>query len=276
MNGLDVNSQSTEDSADDDKAEPVELLVQLAEDGEIDPWDIDIVQVTEEFLAALDEGDLRKSGRALFYASVLLRMKSDTLLQDDDEEDERINQPRPGDQPFDEPRPTSDPIDTLEDEIERRLDRKNARGSPETLDELIRKLREAERGSRWKQSREYDTTESSGHRDGTMTVSYHEQDTTRAFDEPTATEVTERTHGEDIEEIIDQLYDTLQEHYNAGRSEVLFREIESAGGSRVQTYLAGLFLAHRGKIQLQQDELFGDLWLQDPTADISSSEAVAD
>ena len=31
----------------DDGVEPVELLVQLAEDGEIDPWDIDIVEVTD-------------------------------------------------------------------------------------------------------------------------------------------------------------------------------------------------------------------------------------
>jgi len=45
--------------------------VQLAEEGEIEPWDIDIVQVTDAFLEKLDETDLRTTGRALFYASVL-------------------------------------------------------------------------------------------------------------------------------------------------------------------------------------------------------------
>ena len=65
---------------DDDEVEPVELLVQLAEEGEIDPWDVDIVDATDAFLDRLDETDLRTSGRALFYASVLLRMKSDALL----------------------------------------------------------------------------------------------------------------------------------------------------------------------------------------------------
>jgi len=47
--------------------------------------------VTDKFLAAMDEADLRTSGRALFYASVLLRMKSDVMLdigQDDEPEDD--------------------------------------------------------------------------------------------------------------------------------------------------------------------------------------------
>ena len=34
--------------------EPVEILVQMAERGEIDPWNIDIVEVTDRFLAELE------------------------------------------------------------------------------------------------------------------------------------------------------------------------------------------------------------------------------
>ena len=64
--------------------EPVEILVQMAERGEIDPWNIDIVEVTDRFLSELErrkELDLRISGRTLFYAALLLRMKSDHLEQ---------------------------------------------------------------------------------------------------------------------------------------------------------------------------------------------------
>jgi segregation and condensation protein A len=42
------------------------------------------------------------------------------------------------------------------------------------------------------------------------------------------------------------------------------------------TYLGLLFLAHRGQIRLEQDDLFGDLWIQDPAAVGESGEAVAD
>ena len=80
LSGVDV-SQS-----DDEEVEPVELLVQLAEEGEIDPWDIDVVTVTDKFLDRLDDADLRTGGRALFYASVLLRMKSDAMWTDEEPE----------------------------------------------------------------------------------------------------------------------------------------------------------------------------------------------
>ena len=89
----DVPDVSPPAETDDDEVEPVELLVQLAEEGEIEPWDIDIVRVTDAFLERLDETDLRTTGRALFYASVLLRMKSDGMLADDDEDEEPEPEP---------------------------------------------------------------------------------------------------------------------------------------------------------------------------------------
>jgi segregation and condensation protein A len=147
---LEESPADPEPDPEDDEVEPVELLVQLAKRGDIEPWDIDIVAVTDTFLEALDEADLRTSGRALFYASVLLRMKSDAML-DDGESDEPEEQeperapwepPPPGE---DGERPAYDPVTALESEMDRRLDRKHARGSPETLDELVRELREAER-----------------------------------------------------------------------------------------------------------------------------------
>ncbi len=262
---------------DEGEVEPVELLVQLAEEDRIEPWDIDIVEVTDAFLAKLDSADLRTSGRALFYASVLLRMKSDELLGGDDEEefDDWEAETGMGGE-FDEPFP-EDPVADLEREMERRLDRKQARGSPETLDELVRELREAERDSWWKESREYDTSGSpKGFQRGIQTLDYHSADDFRAEDEPTAEDVTGTAHGEDIEETIDLVYDVLDEQYEAGREEVLFAEIESAGGSRVETFLALLFLAHRGQVRLQQDDLFGDLWVQNPAASGEGTEAITD
>jgi segregation and condensation protein A len=276
-NGHDPDAAGGDSDDDDEEVEPIELLVQLAKDGEIDPWDVDVVEVTEEFLAALDEGSLRESGRALFYASVLVRMKSDVLLDPEQAEQEAED---PWDAPMaaqEDAPPAFDPVDSLEDEMERRLQRKHVRGTPETLDELVRELREAERGSWWKEGREYDTSGSpAGFDRGMQTVDYHANDDRRLEGEPTAAEVTERTHGEDIEEVIDEVRAELQEHYDAGRPEVLFREIEDAGGSRVHSFLAVLFLANRGEIRLQQDELFGDLWIQDPTAELGAEGAVAD
>lgn len=261
-----------EEPDEEQQAEPIELLVQLAEDGEIDPWDIDIVEVTEEFLAALDEGDLRRSGRALFYASVLLRMKSDRLLEPE-EEDPPEEPPDPA--PFERPPAEfqDDPVASLEAEMDRRLERKRARGTPETLDELIRELREAERGSWWKESREYDTTGNNRYDEGPVTLNYHADDAGRALEEPTADEVTDRTHDEEIEDVIERVKEAIVSHYDSGRNEILFAEVSTVGESRVQTFLALLFLANRDVIQLQQDELFDDLWIQDPGVDADTTDS---
>ncbi|TYL40349.1 segregation/condensation protein A [Natronococcus pandeyae] len=270
-----------DESEDDDEVEPVELLVQLAKDGEIDPWDIDIVAVTDKFLEALDDADLRTSGRALFYASVLLRMKSDELFAPDEPDEEELppwEAPFADDRAVDDPEgePAFDPVEGLEAEMERRLERKHARGKPETLDELVRDLRDAERDTWWKDSRSYDTSDSpQGYDRGVQELSYHSGDDFRVDDEPTSDDVTHTTHEEDIDRVIEDVETELESRYERGREEVLYAEIDEIGGSRVMTYLALLFLSHRGAIVLEQDELFGDLWIQRTTADTDPSEAVA-
>jgi len=263
----------------DEEVEPVELLVQLAKEDEIEPWDIDIVAVTDKFLARLDEADLRTGGRALFYASVLLRMKSDALLEEPDEEpeEEPWDAPMAGGEfaPGDPEAPAADPFDALESEIDRRIERKRARGMPRTLDELVRELRERERW--WKESREYDTSGSpSGYDRGEQTLEYRGMDDLRMDEEPTRDEVTANTHQEDIETVIEDVEGVLREQYDAGRDEVLFAEVEGVGSTRVKSFLAVLFLSHRGQVVLRQDDLFGDLWVQDPNADLGADEAIAD
>ncbi|MFB6071899.1 MAG: segregation/condensation protein A [Halobacterium sp.] len=264
---LEESPADPEPDPEDDEAEPVELLVQLAKDGEIEPWDIDIVAVTDKFLEKLDEVDLRTSGRALFYASVLLRMKSDAMMGvgEDDEEPEDAADDRP---PWEAPpdgdggAPAYDPVDALEAEMDRRLERKHARGNPETLEELVRDLRDAERGSWWKESREYDTSDSpQGFRRGVQELDYRSGDDVRMDDEPTQAEALGTAHDEDIEATIEDVEAVLTEQYGAGRTEVLYEEVADAGGSRVETFLALLFLAHRGAVTLEQDDLFGDLWV---------------
>jgi len=256
------------DGAASTDVEPVEVLVKLAEDGEIDPWDIDVVKVTDKFLSALEEADLRTSGRALFYASVLVRMKSDAMLEEDEPAD---HEPADRDdswvEPLGEDELGVDPFDQLDAEIDRRLERKRARGMPQTLDELVRELRDAERGNWWKESREYDTSDSPrGYQRGTQQLDYRSGDDLRMDEEPTAADVTGAAHAEDIDSIIDSVEQALREQYDAGRSEVLYREISDITSSRVETFLGLLFLSHRGEVLLSQDNLFGDLWIQDPTA----------
>lgn len=128
--------------------EPVAILVGMAERGEIDPWRIDIVEVTDRFLSELEHQqtlDLGISGRTLFYAALLLRMKSEYLLDPPDEDDDLFEEDEVVDWDALEDPTRGEPIARLEAEIRRRLERKRLRKRPETLFDLITVLRYMER-----------------------------------------------------------------------------------------------------------------------------------
>ena len=248
---------ATEKTQARQQTEPVDVLVEMAREGEIDPWDIDIVDVTDKFLERLEEGDLLRTGRALLYASILLRMKSDYVVEEDNEDDEDEWEPGMRGNRWDENPPHTDApfddnIDALEAEFERRLDRRTVRDRtrPETLDELVRELRERERGSWWKEKREYDTSADEG-------MEFRPERPA-----PTTEDAMETAHEDDIEERVDDVRERLDEEFEH-RDEILFAELRGdTKRETVTTYVALQFLAMRDGVVLQQDEFYGDLWIK--------------
>lgn len=71
----------------------ISLLIDLAERGEIDPWDVKVIDVIDRFLTELAplsattqtayEVNLSRSGQAFLYASMLVLLKADSLTQAD-------------------------------------------------------------------------------------------------------------------------------------------------------------------------------------------------
>jgi segregation and condensation protein A len=64
--------------------EAIAMLIDLAERGEVDPWDVQVIDVVDRFLARLfndDRRDLYESGHALLYASMLILLKANSLSQ---------------------------------------------------------------------------------------------------------------------------------------------------------------------------------------------------
>lgn len=63
--------------------QPFQILLGLVQEHKLDPWDVDIEKLAGVYLhrvREMRELDLRVSGRTLLSASVLLRMKSDFVL----------------------------------------------------------------------------------------------------------------------------------------------------------------------------------------------------
>ena len=65
-----------------EQADGIAILVQMAKSGKIDPWNVDIVDITDKYLAhlfQLKSQNLRLTGRTLLFAAILLRLKSNVL-----------------------------------------------------------------------------------------------------------------------------------------------------------------------------------------------------
>ena len=63
-------------------AEGIEILVHMAKTGKIDPWNIDIVDIAEKYLAhvlTMKANNLKMTGRTLLFLAILLKLKSDVL-----------------------------------------------------------------------------------------------------------------------------------------------------------------------------------------------------
>ncbi|MEO2151724.1 MAG: 50S ribosomal protein L7/L12, partial [Thermococcus sp.] len=79
------------ESRREEEITPIDILLQLVQMGKVDPWNIDIVDLTEKYIQRLREMkelDLRVSARAILAASILVRMKSEALLYEEEESEE--------------------------------------------------------------------------------------------------------------------------------------------------------------------------------------------
>lgn len=247
--------------------QPIELLVQLADEGEIDPWDIDLIAVTDAFLDRIEGDDLIVTARTLFYASVLLRMKSDEIVGAAEPGDpEEVPPP----EHFDDPR--GDPVATLEREMDRRLTRKTARGTPATLADLIRELRQAERERWWKERRTYDTT-GNGHR-GPQTLDYRSMVVGEQTDAAIQTVAT-TPHREDLEGALEPLIERLSTAFESD-DHVAFEYLSDLDLSRAVCFRTLLFLEHRGAVELEQDQLYGPLSVTPGVNELEEGEEMLD
>jgi segregation and condensation protein A len=234
--------------------DPVEILVGLAERGEIDPWNIDIIEVTDRFLNELErrrELNLQISGRTLFYAATLIRMKSEQLvileppeIEEGDGEDlfgDEFGMGMPEDIDYGG---RLGPIERLEHEIQRRLDRKNMRKSPITLFELITELKNIEKEER-RRRRMADGSRDLADSllidaDDVVSIAHEE-----GFQESSMVRLAEYLEGLEIDQ------------------EMTLRELcERMEWGIPEVFIPLLFLALDGRCTLRQEEFYGDIFVQ--------------
>lgn len=219
--------------------EPLGILVELAQNGKINPWDIDIVQLTDSFLGRIKElqkMDLRISSRTLLYSAIRLRMKSSGILECEEEEIDSFDSDYL--EELDLPDPDEFPIPKLP------VRRVSTR--PVTLNELILELKKAERIlTRKTEKKARQITE--------------EPD---LFEGPQLStgDVLGIAHDEAISSRLAIIWARLSKLF-MDEPVVVFSSFMEKSQDRIMDYLSLLFLASSRKIWLFQSELFGELYI---------------
>lgn len=230
------------------ESEPIDILFELAKEGEIDPWDVDIIKATDVFLERLEEKDLIRSGRAFMYASILLRMKSEAVIENGKKQEngqhktERIDKNKEI-----ENKSKKKGIKALEEEFEDRINNNGdnnevSTDTINTLNDLIQEIKDRENS--WKQKRKYKKVKTNESSNNSLPFSIDEPDKAR--------------HEEDIEEIIKKVEKRLKKLFK-DNSYVPLDSLVEEKNKKVTIYVSLLFLASRGKIQLEQDSIYGEL-----------------
>lgn len=243
-------STGIEASVTEKPVDGIEILIKLAESGDIDPKNIDIIDVTDKFLkaiAAAPKENLRQSGRIIFHASVLLRMKAEALLAAASAEldvggDDFID--------FDEDllamdtdQPRQITLKDLEKALVRRTNNKQNRQRKVTLQQLIDALKDAEKLEKERLEKKP--------RQRIQTDGY--------IDVRDVEDILELAHDEDIEVTIARVDRLLEESIKIGDALTLLKLIKMLGPKSdwVDAFLAILFLSNAGKIVLEQEEFYG-------------------
>lgn len=192
----------------------IERLAGMATEGNLDPWDLDIMSIYDRFMSLMTEKrrlNLRISGRSIYYAAVLLRLKAEALHWQEPEE--------PPVEEWNGYAHLQEPPGLPRNRFIRRAPR------PVLLEELAQALRDAE--------------------------AIYKRRLERRVERPVLPEEVLKFHEEDIEDRIRIVSELLEKMFRRSKTVCLDDLLDALGTDRktvVFTYMALLFLAGRAMV----------------------------
>lgn len=231
----------------------IEILVNMANQGKINPWNVDIVEVTDKYLAHLFQSkaqNLKLTGRTLLFAAILLKLKSNILegINILDFEPQQSEELELNDDPLEygdeEYIPTNNVI-SIDEVLQRRTSVRLNHNRVVTLRDLIRQLEFYEMLDR-KQALK----------------NAHERAKRRVqnYSKLTPEDIINLAHEEYIENGVQRLRANLEEILNR-QDRIELNELTLLGMDRVNAYVSLLFLTADSDYDLVQEEFYSDLYV---------------
>lgn len=241
-----------------DELDGIEVLVQMAKQGKIDPWNIDIADIADKYMLHISESksnNLRLSGRALFFLAVLLKLKSNVLLDIDpsqfDTQEEQFN---PEYDDSDDSRFSDDlylqdyysnNVIPIEDIIERRTSVKQNRNRIVTLKDLIRQLEFYEKLDK---------------REAVANSLERAKRRVSSYKRLSKEDIINLAQEEYIENSVKILQENLTKIFET-EEKVELNTLTLLGLDKTTAYIALLFLSVKSEFDLKQEEFYSDLYV---------------
>jgi segregation and condensation protein A len=245
-------------------SQAIELLLELAQKGEINPWDVQVIEIIDRFLAELgindsnnldlQTADLSQSGQVMLWASMLVLFKAETLEKLSQKEDDNENVENFQEDSELEAIRRNFRNSDLDKHIKRRTCAPPPKTRKVTLAELITQLQAME----------------SELEDKKITHSLPLNKTRKGYTRKQALKsIAELAHNENLTELAQQINEFLtanllknDHHGNIQLDELVnhWRDYQQEKSEdRVGIFWALLLLSSQSKVELHQEEFYQDL-----------------
>ena len=233
----------------------IEILVNMARQGKIDPWNVNIIDVTDKYLTHLFQSkaqNLRLTGRTLLFAAILLKLKSNVLeginvMDFEPQHDDELMFADEGELDYtqDDYVPTNNVI-SIDEVLQRRTSVRLNHNRVVTLHDLIRQLEFYEQLDR-KQSLKNSLERAAKRR-------------VHSYAKLTTEQISNLPHDEYIKQGIARLKANLEEILNR-QDKIELNELTLLGMDKISAYMSLLFLTASSDYDIEQDEFYSDLYV---------------
>ena len=238
----------------DVQTDAIEIILDLVRMGKIDPWNIDIVDLYDKYMARIAElkqDNLRSVGKAILFSSTLLKIKSDIFqgisINDfeveplDYFEDDGFN-----DDDFEQMQIPTNNIVSFDEVLQRRTSVRLNRKRNVTLKDLIRHIQFYE-----ELEKKYAIKSALDRKERSV----------RNYASLKAHEIKELAHDEYVEEVVERMRQNLAQILSREEN-IELRELCLLGFDRSSAFIALLFLAREDEYELFQEEFYGKLFVK--------------
>ena len=230
------------------ESDGIDILLEMVKKNKLDPWNIDIVQLADQYFAKTVElriNNLHVTSRVILFACILLRLKSDILEGLDPFA--QVPEEEPFEPVYEEFEDNVIPFNapSLKEVIQRRTSVRLNRKRNVTLNDLIKHL---------------EFYEALDKKRAVTTALERAKRRKSSYADFTAEDIIEMAHSSETDRDVDTIRSVLTKIFTT-QEKIEMNELNSTGLDKISIYLALLFLTADDRVDLQQDEFYSDLYI---------------